>query len=196
MSLWEQQWKLFAPGFKEGKAHISLSPYGSDQILRLLPGPGFGDFSHPTTRLTLRLMAPYVHHQVVIDIGCGSGILSLAAAALSAKKVYGYDIDLEAVEHATTNGQLNNSPATFGIRPPSQIEPHSILLMNMISSEQACAWQNFLPCLTLPARLFTSGVLDNHRLDYLRWAQENGWSLKQSLCESSWWAFAFDLPRS
>jgi ribosomal protein L11 methyltransferase len=56
--IWEKQWELFAPNFKNGKAHIE-TPVG---VIQLLPGPGFGDYSHPTTRLTCKLMAKGVCH--------------------------------------------------------------------------------------------------------------------------------------
>ena len=46
---WEDQWALFAEDFKEGKAHINLSPFGVEKTLLLTPGAGFGDLSHPTT---------------------------------------------------------------------------------------------------------------------------------------------------
>jgi len=106
--IWDKQWELFSPNFKDGKAHIDLTPYGCPQILQLYPGPGFGDLSHPTTRIVLRLMQPYIKDQAVLDIGCGSGILSLAAAAMGASQVDGYDIDPEAVEHAKKNATLNS----------------------------------------------------------------------------------------
>lgn len=189
MTLWTSQWELFSPNFKDGKAHIDLSPYNCDKTLQLIPGPGFGDFSHPTTRLTLKLMAPHIRNHHVIDIGCGSGILSLAATALGAKSVYGYDIDPDAISHAEQNGRLNHYPITFALMPPPKIPSNSILLMNMISSEQAQAWETFLPSLTTPARLFTSGVLDKE--PYLLWARKNNWSLVRSLKEESWWAFEF-----
>ena len=73
--MWDQQWELFAPQFKEGKAHIDLTDYGVCKTLQLYPGPGFGDLSHPTTRLVLQLMKPHLQQRLAIDIGCGSGIL-------------------------------------------------------------------------------------------------------------------------
>ena len=52
---WHQQWELFAENFYDGKAHIDLSQFGGEETLLLLPGPGFGDLSHPTTYLMLQL---------------------------------------------------------------------------------------------------------------------------------------------
>jgi ribosomal protein L11 methyltransferase len=189
MTLWHSQWELFAPNFYDGKAHVDLSPYGSATTLQLVPGPGFGDFSHPTTRLMLKLIAPSVLHQNVIDIGCGSGILSLAASLLGAKSVYGYDIDPSAVSHARQNSAANKCRIEFEQTPPPKTPPNALLLMNMISSEQAAAWEAFTPSLTPPARLLTSGVLDKE--SYLSWAEQNGWRVVQAVEEEGWWAFEF-----
>lgn len=76
----------------------------------------------------------------VIDIGCGSGILSLAAFYAGAPKVYGIDTDKEAIEHAQTNAKLNNVNIFFGATLP-KIHTRCLVLMNMISSEQTIAWE-------------------------------------------------------
>lgn len=189
--IWEKQWELFAPNFKDGKAHIDLTPYGCREIIRLYAGPGFGDHSHPTTRLVLRLMQPFVKGQNVIDIGCGSGILSFAAAAMGAKHVKGYDLDPEAVSHAQKNASLNpfQEKIHFGIKPPPKIDSHSILLMNMIHSEQAQAWSLITNQIPSSATLITSGILENDEVEYLAWQQRQGWTLQKKLTEEGWCGF-------
>lgn len=88
---WGVQWSEHTPDFKEYALEIDLSKCTPLKrhfpSLRLKAGPGFGDLSHPTTRLTLAMMAPHVFDQEVIDMGCGSGILSLAASLLGARRV-------------------------------------------------------------------------------------------------------------
>ena len=79
---WEEQWALFAESSFDGKAHIDLSQFGGASTLLLLPGPGFGDLSHPTTYLMLKMMQNRVQNLPVLDIGTGSGILALAALSL------------------------------------------------------------------------------------------------------------------
>lgn len=98
------EWERHAPCFKEGKAHVHLQNGSS---IELIPGAGFGDLSHPTTGLILELMAKHVQNQRVVDIGSGSGILSLAAKKLGAKEVFGIDIEINAVFHARENARIN-----------------------------------------------------------------------------------------
>jgi ribosomal protein L11 methyltransferase len=187
--IWDRQWELFAPNFKDGKAHIDLTPYGCSEILQLYPGPGFGDLSHPTTRIILRLMQPFIHDQSVLDIGCGSGILSLAAAAMGASQVEGYDIDPEAVEHAKKNATLSpfQKQIHFAVKPPSKIP--SVILMNMISSEQAQAWSLIENRIPPSSVLITSGILAENADEYLQWRSRQGWSVKKKLIEEDWIGF-------
>lgn len=79
---WEAQWETHGHNFQNGCVNIDLSSCGKSNQLRLQPGSGFGDLSHPTTRLMLNMLAESINHQTVVDIGCGSGILTLAAAAM------------------------------------------------------------------------------------------------------------------
>lgn len=130
---WNKQWELYAPNFRGG--FLCVEPYG----FRLKPGPGFGDLSHPTTRLMLSLMPDKISLPVV-DIGCGSGVLSLAAWFAGAPKVYGIDRDEGAIEHARVNAKLNHADIFFGKVLP-EIPKRCLVLMNMISSEQRVAWE-------------------------------------------------------
>jgi ribosomal protein L11 methyltransferase len=191
--IWEKQWELFAPNFKDGKAHIDLTPYECPETLQLYSGPGFGDLSHPTTRLVLRLMQPFVKDHVVLDIGCGSGILSLAAAAMRATHVDGYDIDPEAVEHARKNATLSSfaKKIHFSTKPPAKIP--SVLLMNMISSEQAQAWSLIEDRIPSSATLITSGILEENADEYLEWRIRQGWKIKKKLTENGWISFVMQL---
>ncbi len=80
------------------------------KTLLLKPGPGFGDLSHPTTSLMLKLMKlnlASMQAGAVLDVGSGSGILALAASLLGSGDVAGIDIDREANRHARKNARLN-----------------------------------------------------------------------------------------
>jgi len=78
------------------------------------PGVAFGTGSHPTTRLCLAWLADHVAgDQQVLDYGCGSGILAIAAMKLGAAKAVGVDIDPQAVLAAARNAELNGVAADF-----------------------------------------------------------------------------------
>jgi ribosomal protein L11 methyltransferase len=73
------------------------------------PGLAFGTGTHPTTALCLTWLDGLdLHNKTVVDFGCGSGILSLAALKLGAKKVIGIDIDPQALQASLANAQRNN----------------------------------------------------------------------------------------
>lgn len=172
---WHAQWQLHAYNFKDGRARIDFQSLGlaSKRSLELLPGPGFGDYSHPTTRLVCKMMHAHVENRIVLDVGCGSGILSLAAVAFGARESYGIDIDREAIIHARENARLNGLQELCRFGPLAEFHPKEspILLMNMIRSEQKEA----LPRNISFEQAFTSGILESEREVYLALLAEWGY---------------------
>lgn len=82
--------------------------------ITLDPGLAFGTGAHPSTLLCLRWLAAHMPHGAsVLDYGCGSGILAIAAAKLGARTVAGVDIDPQAVETSRENAKANAVPAVF-----------------------------------------------------------------------------------
>ncbi len=83
-------------------------PRAAKAAIRLDPGLAFGTGSHPSTRLALKFLEQHVHGgERVLDYGCGSGILAIAAAKLGARHVDAVDIDPQAVETACVNAAAN-----------------------------------------------------------------------------------------
>lgn len=113
---YENEWKKYYNPIKSKNitivpTWIEYNPGKDEKIMRLDPGMAFGTGSHATTRMCLELMD--VEGKDVIDVGCGSGILGIAAKICGAKSVYMCDIDAQAVEFATKNAELNNVVATI-----------------------------------------------------------------------------------
>lgn len=112
---WENNWKKYYKPTKVGN-RIVVKPiwekYDSkndEVIVELDPGMAFGTGTHETTRMCIKALEKYVKNDsVVFDIGTGSGILSIAAAKLNAKKVIGVDLDPVAVDSARKNVEYNN----------------------------------------------------------------------------------------
>lgn len=189
---WEEQWALFAENFYDGQAHIDLSRFGKNSILKLLPGPGFGDLSHPTTSLMLELMHPYIQDADIIDIGTGSGILALASLLLGARSAVGIDIDPHAIVHAKKNNRLNRLSARFGM--PSLLQKNkrqSIFLMNMILSEQRMV--NPTQFHKPSALWVTSGILSSQKELYLQQAQDWNWLPITAKEKGEWVGWVFKI---
>lgn len=194
---WESQWAIHGHNFQEGYVNIDLSSLRkSTPSLRLKPGSGFGDLSHPTTRLMMQMLANYLKNQTVIDIGCGSGILTLASAAMGASNAFGIDIDLQAIEHSQQNALLNHLEkksqflTSANFKWYHQTDP-ALILMNMIRTEQQTAW-NSLQCLHhQPAEIITSGIRSEERAIYLQQTANWGWILTKEEEEMEWLAFHF-----
>ena len=111
---WSQAWKSHYHTIPIGKRLMILpswsQPPDSDRLHVILnPGMAFGTGTHPTTRLCLMAVEDYLQSgQRVIDLGCGSGILSIAAAGLGASYVHAWDNDAKAVDVARDNIRLNH----------------------------------------------------------------------------------------
>lgn len=115
---WANNWKTyFKPMEIGGKLLICPSweqvPANSDRrVLSIDPGMAFGTGGHATTRLVLETLEGYITDQTeLLDVGCGSGILSIAALLLGAKQIVGVDIDPLAVKTAIENGEINGMAA-------------------------------------------------------------------------------------
>ncbi|MBJ7449195.1 MAG: 50S ribosomal protein L11 methyltransferase [Parachlamydiales bacterium] len=197
---WENQWETFSPGYNNGYLYINL--FEQELIdhpapaLKLLPGPGFGDLSHPTTRLMMQMMKGMVQGKTVIDIGCGSGILSIVALACGAKKVIGIDIDNDALEHAQSNAELNGLNSIVWTEPEDFVFNASesneyLFLINMIPSEQTVAWNSLKQLHQLPGHFLVSGILEQNRSKYLQECVDRYGEYISEIEEECWSAFHF-----
>lgn len=201
---WEAQWELHGLDFHDGFVHIDLSDFGCkkehlthETLLKLKPGPGFGDLSHPTTRLMVQGMSELeLQHQFVLDIGCGSGVLSLCAAAMGAYHVDGIDIDPQAIEHAKENAFLNGmaQKTWFGVSEDYQVPANAksiLVLMNMIWSEQIEAWRSVSQLHSIPGDCLISGILSEDRDVYIDLARAWGWKIKNEQEAEGWLCLLF-----
>ena len=104
-------------------------------VLVLDPGMAFGTGSHPTTRLCLEWLERTVTSGIsILDYGCGSGILAIAAAKLGAANVLGVDIDLQAVSAATRNAERNEVNARFEDSEKDIKGQFDIVIANILSN--------------------------------------------------------------
>ena len=135
---------------------------GGTLALRLDPGLAFGTGSHPTTRLCLRWLDDHIRGgETLLDYGCGSGILAIAAKMLGAGRVWGVDIDPHAVEAARANALQNSVEASFHLPDEAPAEPAQVVLANILTNPLK-ALAPLLARRTEPGgSLVLSGILDS-----------------------------------
>lgn len=131
-------------------------------IVKLDPGLAFGTGTHPTTNLCLTwLEQADINQKIVIDYGCGSGILALAAAKLGAKQLFAVDIDpqaLTATQYNAENNDLDNE--NFHIDYPHNLEVKAdILIANILLTPLINLEEEFLQRLKPEGLLVVSGIL-------------------------------------
>jgi ribosomal protein L11 methyltransferase len=144
---WADAWKAYFPVLRVGRRLVIRPTWRrhrrgpDDVVLALDPGMAFGTGLHPTTRLCLAGLEPLsddgrLAGARVLDVGCGSGILSIAALKLGAATAFGVDTDPIAVEatlaNARRNGVARRMRAAVGSLP-SREAPFEVVLANLIA---------------------------------------------------------------
>lgn len=163
---WEREWlKDFRP-MRFGK-RLWVCPHGAPApdedavVVWLDPGLAFGTGSHPSTRLCLEwLDAAQPNGSEVIDYGCGSGILSIAALRLGARSVVAVDIDPQALIATHDNAARNDVAERVVTCPPeAPIAPADILLANILSEPLLELAPRFAALVRPGGRLVLAGLI-------------------------------------
>lgn len=172
---WETAWKKYYKPVKISE-RITIVPTWEEYkisahdelIIELDPGMAFGTGTHPTTVLSIRALEDYVtHDDLVIDVGCGSGVLSIAAGLLGARKVHAYDLDDIAVKSTALNVELNHLQDKIIAKPNNllhDIDVEADIIVSNILAEIIVkfvqdAWNNLKPA----GFFITSGIIDKKK---------------------------------
>jgi ribosomal protein L11 methyltransferase len=135
-------------------------PRGMAAVVRLDPGLAFGTGSHPTTRLVLDFLEKNIRGgEHVLDYGCGSGILAIAAAKLGASKVVGVDVDPDALRTAAENAAANGVLLRTAV--PEELAPSQFdVVVSNILAQPLILLAPLLAARTAPGgRIALAGVL-------------------------------------
>jgi ribosomal protein L11 methyltransferase len=171
-------------------------------VIRINPAMAFGTGTHPSTQLCLRLLERHlVPGKVVMDIGCGTGILSIAALKLGAVHALAVDISGESVTSTRENAQLNDiSPAVLETGEGSveeiltgrfSIQEASLVMVNILAPVIIRLFELGLGELVgLGGKLLLSGILDHQVMDVLEGAEEKGFREIERLSDDDWVALA------
>lgn len=169
--------------------------------VRINPGMAFGTGTHPTTQLCLELMEKYLRPGIrVFDIGCGSGILSVAAARLGAASVGAVDTDPASVSSTQENCELNQ---VLGLVEVEQGSLHTILAGRFGSPQAPLVVTNILASVILglfesgladavepEGALLLSGILEDQVESILQKAAESGMTHLETRLIEDWAAIA------
>jgi len=181
----------FAP-FAVGRLWIGASwhelPSDGRVVVLIDPGLAFGTGSHPTTRLVLAWLEAHLRGgESVLDYGCGSGILAIAAAKLGAGRVDAVDIDPQAV-HAAAENAARNRVAVRALAPEALGPAQYDVVVSNILLQPLLLLAPLLARFAAPrGRIALAGMLDSHAQElasaYAPWfmahalLHEDGWAL-------------------
>lgn len=182
---WEDRWRSFHRPIHVGRLWVGPPWERPDPDLLAVvvdPGRAFGTGAHPTTRLCLELLQR-LEPRPLLDVGCGSGVLSIAAALLGFAPVLAVDTEAAAVEATESNTRDNGVAVTTRLVAPDERLPDTPVVVANISFEAA----RKLPARVRADELVTSGYLAGRHLQF------DGYELVERLVSDGW---AADRHRS
>jgi len=168
------------------------APHRDAVNIELDPGLAFGTGSHPTTRLCLLWLAEHLQvGESVLDYGCGSGILAIAAAKLGAARVLGVDIDPQAVTAARDNALRNRVQAEFCLPDDAPTTRADILVANILTNPLRALAPLLAGRVRPGGRIILSGILETQADEviatYRPWfdmslsGSQEGWALLEGV---------------
>lgn len=199
---WVNNWKQYFHPMPIGKKLLikptweSCEEYENRKILHIEPGLAFGTGSHPTTRLCLETLENYVGEKsTVLDIGCGSGILSIACLLLGAKSAVGVDIDSLAVKTAKENGAENGfKEPRFCVFQGNLSDcvsgKYNLIVANIVADIIMEFNKEVGSLLTDDGVYITGGIIDTREDEVLYSFAQNGFEVIERKEEKGWLVFA------
>jgi ribosomal protein L11 methyltransferase len=169
---WADAWKAYFPVMRIGRRIVIRPTWRrhrrrpGDVVVALDPGMAFGTGLHPTTRLCLLAIESLADRGLLagaraLDVGCGSGILAIAALKLGADRVLGVDTDPIAVEATTANARRNAVARRLRAREcslPTGEPPVDVVLANLIAGVLVALAPALRDALEPAGRLLASGI--------------------------------------
>ena len=207
---WTQAWRAHYRPIPVGRSLLILPawmepPSGDRLVIRMDPGMAFGTGTHPTTRLCLLALEELLQPgQQVLDLGCGSGVLAIAAAKLGARRALALDIDPAAVRAAQHNAARNgvqqrvqvmagSLPELQAMQPPPTFD---LLLANILAPILEQLLEEGMAALLRPeGRAVLSGVLAHQADHLLQRAAPCGLALEKELAMEDWRALVLKRTR-
>ena len=202
---WINNWKKYFKPIKVGEK-LLIRPTWEDEydaegraVLHLEPGLAFGTGTHETTRLCMELLEKYLEDKdTVLDMGCGSGILSVAALLLGAESAVGVDIDPLAVKTAIENAEINSVGDKFegicGNLTEKVTGKYNVVLANIVADIVILLSQDAPNFMYDDTIYIMSGIIDTREDDVLA-AITDTFEIIERREEKGWVAMAAKLRK-
>ena len=178
---------------------IEYAPKEGEAVVRLDSNMAFGTGEHETTAMCLELLQQYLRPgDTVVDVGCGSGILGIAALLMGAGFAYMTDIDYVAVQSATHNAALNGVDGRAKIALSDLLEDADVrgqVMTANITADILCRLAGSIPKNLCPGgALILSGIIAPKLAQVIAAYEGVGLHLVKQLQRGEWYALAFRAP--
>ena len=201
---WANSWKAYFKPEKIGEKIVikpsweEYEPQEEELVIELDPGMAFGTGDHATTALCIKLLEKYMRENMeIIDVGTGSGILSISAAKLGAKDVQALDFDTVAVEVATSNVQINKLENIIKVKHSDLFSQADGKVDLIVANIVADIINKLIPqahtYLKTQGIFIASGIIDARKEDVLRTFQQNNFDIIEVKEDSGWVAIVAQL---
>ena len=203
---WENNWKQFYKPMEIGSRLLVVPEWeeaaDAERVkLVLNPGLTFGTGSHATTRLCLQALDTHIHGgERVLDLGCGSGILSIAALRLGAASAFACDIDEKCVVVACENAALNGiGRDRYTVRWGDVLTDtalrqemgggYDLVVANIVADVIKGLSPHVRPFLKPGGLFLCSGIIDDRAQEVLQKLKDDGWDVIEQRSSEGWFSY-------
>lgn len=193
---WANNWKRYYKPLEIGEK-LAIVPeweaYDNDKriVIKINPGMAFGTGTHESTYMCLELLERYVKKDdEIFDIGCGSGILAIAALKLGAKRALAVDIDDKCIDASHENADLNNLEDKMDIKKGNLLDVvkgrADLIVSNIIAEIIVDEIKNLKNHMDKGGIFITSGIIKERRQMVIDALKENGFKIIDELEKNNW----------
>ena len=197
---WENSWKDYFDILNIGEKFVIVPTwreYENEEnkyVINIDPGMAFGTGGHETTSLCIKNLEKYVKpHDNIIDVGCGSGILSIAASYLTDGEIKAVDLDKLAVDVSRENFALNNLENRIAVEEASlltkETKKYNVIVANILAHIIELMLDDAYKLLEDGGYYITSGIIKDKKDELLEKMLKRGFKLVEETSDNEWYSF-------